>query len=154
VDDRWRRATFKTTQLLANVLARRRARALGARELFFFTPEGELLEGAASNVFAVRAGHLLTPPLDRNILPGVTRELLVQEWPGGVRELPIPKTLLQEAAELFIVSTRNPVVPVKRLDGHLFPAPLPGPVTKRVQAWLQGRMERELGPPEGGEEKP
>ena len=73
---RWRGATWKTTQLLPNVLAKKLARAAGADDVIFIADDGVVLEGAATNVFWVGDGKVRTAPLTRNILPGVTRELL------------------------------------------------------------------------------
>ena len=67
----------KTTSRMAWDLAREQARAVGVDEALLVSPDGHVLEGAASNVFVVRDGALLTPPLAQHVLPGVTRAIVI-----------------------------------------------------------------------------
>jgi D-alanine transaminase len=89
-DQRWGRCDIKSTSLLANILANTRAREAGAYEALF-TRSQRIVEASHSNVFAVVRGgdgsySLVTPPLD-NILPGVTRALILRRAPLDVRFL-------------------------------------------------------------------
>ncbi|MGH7256581.1 MAG: aminotransferase class IV, partial [Nitrospirales bacterium] len=76
-DPRWARCDIKSVNLLANVLARQRAREAGAFEVLFLRG-GEVTEGAVSNVMVVQGGTLLTPPEGPRILSGVTRAVVLE----------------------------------------------------------------------------
>jgi branched-subunit amino acid aminotransferase/4-amino-4-deoxychorismate lyase len=123
----------KTTSRLAYHLAREEARAHGADEALLVTSRGEVLEGAASNLFAVIGGELATPPLASGILPGITRALLLAACPGlGLRavERPIPREELAAAGEILLSNSVQEVVPVGILEGRALTA---GPVGGRLR---------------------
>jgi D-alanine transaminase len=143
-DPRWPFATWKTTQLLGNVLAKREAVARGADECLFIDREGFVLEGGSVNVFVVRGGRALTPPLTRNILPGVTRAILLEQFPDRVTEADIPASTLIEATEVFITSTTRPVVGVVNLDDRTLGDGFPGPVTRDLMEGLRRIIDGEL----------
>src|SRR5262245_13046246 len=69
---------IKSSNLLNNVLAIRQAQSRGAEEALLLNQEGRLAEGASTNVFVVRQGALLTPPLTAGILAGITREVVLE----------------------------------------------------------------------------
>lgn len=131
-DNRWPHATWKTTQLLGSVLAKRAARERGADEVLFFDRDGYLLEGGSTNVFVVRDGRVLTPPLTRNILPGITRQLLLERRPELVLESDVRIADLSAAEEIFIASTTRPVVAVTSIDGRPVGDGRPGRVTREL----------------------
>lgn len=143
-DERWRQAHWKTTQLLPNILAKRGAAAIGAQEAVFVDAEGVLLEGGSSNVWVVTGGVALTPPLTRNILPGVTRALLLEQASDGAREADVPKRMLDEADEVFITSTTRPVLAVVRADGKTVGDGAPGPVTRALAQRFRDLMDADL----------
>ena len=111
---------YKTTSRLAWDLARDEARIAGADEALLVTPAGEVLEGAASNVFVVRNdGVVITPPLDADILPGVTRAIVIRLARGlglDVREEPIRADALARASEVFLTNSVQEVVPLARVE--------------------------------------
>jgi branched-subunit amino acid aminotransferase/4-amino-4-deoxychorismate lyase len=115
----------KTTSRLALDLAREEARAAGADEVLLVSPDGEILEGAASNVFVVRSGgDLFTPPLSANILPGVTRAMVLElAGPLGivVHEAPIPLEMLRWAAEIFVSNSVQELLPLREVAGRRTP---------------------------------
>jgi branched-chain amino acid aminotransferase len=115
----------KTTSRLAWDLAREEARAADADEVLLFSPDGELLEGAASNVFVVRAGgDVYTPPLAADILPGVTRATVLELCgPLGiiVHEQPVPLEMLRWASEVFVTNSVQEILPLRELAGRLVP---------------------------------
>src|SRR5437764_72440 len=84
----------------------RGARAAGADEALLVSPAGEVLEGAASNLFVVRSGgDIVTPPLSADVLPGVTRALVIglcAELEIPVREATVPLEMLRRAEEAFV----------------------------------------------------
>jgi branched-subunit amino acid aminotransferase/4-amino-4-deoxychorismate lyase len=112
----------KTTSRLAWDLAREEARAAGADEVLLVSPRAEVLEGAASNVFAVRAdGALVTPPLSTDVLPGITRAIvleLARDLGLEAREAPLPLETLRLADEVFLTNSVQEVLPVATLSGR------------------------------------
>jgi D-alanine transaminase len=101
---------------------------------------GEIAETAGANVFMVKDGTVLTPPLDAGILPGVTRQLVLDLAPGlalTVREEPVSVKDLLAADEVFITSTLKEVLPVATIDGRPVGAGRPGPVTLRLLGALR-----------------
>jgi branched-chain amino acid aminotransferase len=128
---------IKSSNLLNNVLAMREAQARGAEEPVLLNQEGFVAEGASTNVFLVRGGRVMTPPLSAGILAGITREVVLEILPGlGVpfREEPLRLEDLLGADEAFMTSTTREVVPVRQVDEHRVGDGRPGPVTRRVMA--------------------
>ena len=143
-DLRWGRCDIKAISLLANVLARQAAHRRSADEAILVR-EGEVTEGAASNVFAVVEGVLLTPPRSPRLLPGVTRDLVLElaaEAGLPCREAPLPVGLVQRAEELWLTSSTREVVPVLALDGRPVGGGRPGPLWRRVHRLYQARKAR------------
>src|SRR4029079_4897014 len=101
-DVRWKGATYKTTQLLPNVLAKKQARAAGADDVVFVADDGVVLEGAATNVFWVADGRVRTAPLSRNILPGITREILKTKLDVPFEEVEAGLAAVKRASEVFM----------------------------------------------------
>lgn len=122
----------KTTSRLAYHLAREEARVAHADEALLVSPGAEgtpgrdqvlahVLEGAVSNVFAVRAGEVLTPPLSAGILPGITRRTVLALCASlGIAALEAPLTVadLHAADEVFLTNSVQEVVPVAALEGR------------------------------------
>ena len=115
----------KTTSRLAWDLAREEARAAGADEVLLISPDAEVLEGAASNVFVVRAGgDIFTPPLSADILPGVTRATVLEICrPLGIihHEAPIPLEMLRWASEVFVTNSVQEILPLREVAGRRIP---------------------------------
>ncbi|HEX5415642.1 MAG TPA: D-amino acid aminotransferase [Chloroflexota bacterium] len=135
-DDRWARCYIKTTQLLPNALARERAKRLGADDAIFLR-DGFVMEASAANVFIVKNEDLLTPPLTNYILPGITREVIVElaEQVGvPVREEPITQQQLYTADEVFITGTNSELGPVVEVDGRKVGDGKIGPIFARLLA--------------------
>lgn len=127
----------KTGARGAHVRAQRAARAAGAHEALFVDAAGRVTEGTSSNLFLVRGGLLLTPPLDAGILEGVTRGVVLRLAAAeGVRaeERPLTTADLAQADELFITSTAREILPATRLGAAAVGQGRPGPVTARLHA--------------------
>ena len=125
-------ADAKIGNYLLAVLAMRAARARGAREALIEDSHGCVLEGAASNLFAVIAGKLVTAPESSAILPGITRGHVLElaRAAGMPVELrPIAKTELTSAQEVFVCSSIRELVPVVNIDGNAVGNGTPGPAT-------------------------
>jgi len=146
-DTRWARCDLKTTGLLANVLANQQAKAAGAYEALFLRGAGAdcaAVEASHSNVFAVVGGELVTHPLGDNILPGITREVILRRAGElGVRARE-GRVLLSDlrpggrATELFTTATTTEIMPIVRLDGQAMGSSggAVGPVARKLrEAW-------------------
>src|SRR6478736_2781575 len=114
-------ARLKTTSYGENVRALARAREKGASEAVFANLQGHLCEGTGTNIFYVVDGELRTPTLASGCLAGITRALLL-EWYGGV-EVDEPIEVVEQASEVFLVSTTRDVQAVARWDDRELPAP-------------------------------
>ena len=138
-DPRWQRCDIKAITLLANVLLRQEAVEGGAAEALLIR-DGLAVEGAASNLFVVQAGVLLTPPLGPGLLPGITRELVLElARAAGIpaHEQPVPEALLRECDELLLTSSTKEILPVTTLDGAPVDTGRPGPVFHRLHGLYQ-----------------
>jgi branched-subunit amino acid aminotransferase/4-amino-4-deoxychorismate lyase len=106
---------LKTVNYLGNLQAKQAAKAAGCDEALFIDFAGLILEGATSNVFVVKGGEVLTPPLDGRILPGVARSRVLQLLKNG-REGAIPSGLFPDADEVFVTNALLGVMPVAAVD--------------------------------------
>ncbi len=143
-DIRWKCCDIKAIALLGNLLLRQEAVEAGCAEAILIR-DGEATEGAASNLFLVRAGILLTPPKGPFLLPGITRDLVLElARDNGIeaREAPIPAQWLHDAEELWVTSSTREILPVTRLDGEAVGAGRPGPLWARMHALFQGYKAR------------
>ncbi len=139
--------SIKSNNLLNSALATQEAMQRGAYEALMRNHRGELAEGAQSNIFIVKAGELLTPPLAAGILAGITRELILELAPAlGIpaRETTLRDEDLFGADEAFLSVTTREIVPVVRVDDRAIGSGAPGPVTLRVLAEFRRRARAGL----------
>jgi branched-chain amino acid aminotransferase len=106
-------AGLKTTSYAENVVALDRAHHDGSSEAIFANTAGDLCEGTGSNIFLVRGGELLTPPLTSGCLAGITRELVL-EWTDA-REATLSLDDLRRADEAFLTSSTRDVQPIHQV---------------------------------------
>jgi D-alanine transaminase len=137
-DIRWARCDIKSTALLANVLLRQEAQDAGAAEAILVRSDGRVTEGSSSTVFIVREGQLLTPPNGTEILPGTSRDAvleLAEDWlPVQIRTFTVDE--LRAADEVWIASAGRGVLPVTSVDGRPIGTGQPGAAWRRMyQAW-------------------
>jgi branched-chain amino acid aminotransferase len=111
---------IKCASYAENLIALDQARRAGADEALFFNTRGELCEAATANVFLVRDGEVLTPPLSSGCLPGTMRAQVMARI--AVKEQSLTAADVAAAEELFVTSATRGVVPVVRLDGRVLPA--------------------------------
>ncbi len=120
-DLRWKRCHIKSTALLGNVLHHQQGVAAGYQETILFNEQAELTEGSSCNAFIVKNGVISTPPLDHQILPGITRLLLLQILRAHstltVEERVIHKTEVLSADEVWLTSSSKELMPVVAIDG-------------------------------------
>ncbi len=133
-DIRWHLCNIKAITLLANVLQRQRAVDEDAMEAILIR-DGLAHEGAASNLFIVKKGALITPPKGPQLLPGITRDLVLElAADAGLphREADIFEAELRDADEVWLTSSTREVMPVTRLNGKAVADGRPGPLWRRM----------------------
>ncbi len=141
-DQRWGRTDIKSVGLLPNVLAHQQAMESGAVEALFVR-EGAVLEGTHSNIFAVIAGEVITPPKSNHILSGITRQgvlELCQNLAVPFHERQLGEEAAFNAEELFITGTTVEITPVVQLNGQEVGTGKAGGVTRK----LQGQFQRQV----------
>lgn len=136
-------AGLKTISYADNALALAYAKERGGSEAIFGNLAGNLCEGTGSNIFVVRDGRLITPPLASGPLAGVTRALVL-DWAGG-EEADIPLAELYEVDEAFLTSTTRDVQPIRAVDGTVI-SEEPGPVTHKAMEAFAARSASDLDP--------
>ena len=121
-DIRWQRVDIKSVALLPNVLAKQSARERGAREAWLTDAQGRVTEGASSNAWIVnRDGKLITHPLGQDILPGITRSVVIDAIKSqglAFEERAFTVEEAYEAREAFITSASQIVLPVVSINGR------------------------------------
>ena len=142
VDDiRWQRCDIKVVDLLPNILAKQDALQAGAAEAIMVR-DGFALEGSSSNLFVIRKGEVYTHPKDNLILPGITREIIL-ELLGALglkfHEQAIPENWLYLADELWITSSAREILAATTIDHHTVGDGVPGKLWKDVYALYQQR---------------
>ncbi len=138
-DLRWKLCCIKATTLLANVLARQTAAEQGAAEAILIR-DGLALEGAASNLFIVAKGLLITPPKGDELLPGITRDLILELAAQNsieFKEQSITQEELNAADEIWLSSSVREIVPVIKLDGAIQGNGSPGPLWQKMNQLYQ-----------------
>lgn len=136
---------IKSCNLLNNILAMREAQSRGAMEAILLNHRGEVAEGAGSNIFLVRQGAVVTPPLSAGILAGITREILMEVAAGAghpVREQTLVAGDLFAADELFFTSTLKELAPIRAIDTSAVGDGKPGPITKSLLAAYRAAVPR------------
>jgi D-alanine transaminase len=135
-DLRWGRCDIKSTNLLANVLAMQAAKDAGGMEALFYLPDDTITEGTHTSAFGVLDGAVLTAPNSPDILPGITRGLilrLAEKVKVPLREHVLTRADLPRVTELFLTGTTSEVMPIVKVDGKPIANGKPGPVTRRLQ---------------------
>jgi branched-chain amino acid aminotransferase len=134
---------IKSNNLINNALAMQEAIRRGAEEALMLNQAGELTECAQSNVFLVRDGALRTPPLSAGLLPGVTREYVLELAASlgiDAREARLMPDDLRTADEIFLTGTTREVTPVVAVDDQAIGSGRPGPVASRLLAEYRSRV--------------
>ena len=112
---------LKSLNYLTNIRAKRQALADGCDETLFIAPDGQVLEGATTNVFIVQNRTVSTPPLSTGILPGVMRaQVLRLSAPAAVRERAITLVEMLAANEVFVTNALLGIMPVAQVDARAY----------------------------------
>jgi branched-chain amino acid aminotransferase len=144
-------AGVKTISWLNSVWAVGEAHREGFDEVVLLNERGEVSECTAANIFAVKAGKVVTPPLSSGCLEGVTRGVLM-EIAGEANTTIIEQTMraedLYSADEVFVTSTNRNVIGVKEIAGHTIGDGTTGSITKKLdeafEAYINEYVERRL----------
>lgn len=142
-DLRWGRCDIKSLNLLPNVLAKQRAQEAGAFEAIFIR-RGRVTEGAASNIFLVVQGMLITPVEGPFILSGITRKVVIelaQDTGITVEERSVRVHELFQADEVFITGTTIEVLAITELDGRRIGKGRPGSLTLWLREMFRKAVE-------------
>jgi len=141
-----------TANYLNAQLATIEAAESGFGEAIVLDEHGEVSEGAAMNLFAVRGGELWTPPLSASILEGITRDsilTLARDFGLPVVERTVSRSMLYSSDELFLTGTSAEVTPIRSVDRIEIGDGRPGPVTRklmeRFEAIAHGRVDDPYG---------
>lgn len=134
-------AGVKTISWLNSVWAVREAQRDGFDEVVLLNERGEVSECTAANIFAVKAGKVITPPLNSGCLEGVTRGVLMEiasEAGTSVSEQTMRLDDLYQADEVFVTSTNRNVIGVKEIAGHIIANGTTGPITRKLDEVFEG----------------
>ena len=136
-ENRWPRVDIKSVSLLPNVLAKQAAREAGAYEAWYVDPQGQVTEGSSSNAWIVtKDGRVVTRHTDNFILAGITRAVLknvLEALQLRLEERAFTPSEAYEAAEAFVSSAGQLVMPVVKIDGRAIGDGKPGSVAKRLR---------------------
>ena len=126
---------IKSLNYLNNILAKIEANNAGVEEAVMLNSEGYVAEGTADNLFIVKQGKLLTPPLSAGALYGITRATVIElaEQTGlKVSEPNLTRYDLFNADECFVTGTGAEIMPVVKIDGRVIGSGKPGPITQQL----------------------
>ncbi|HHW06117.1 MAG TPA: D-amino-acid transaminase [Clostridia bacterium] len=146
-DLRWARCNIKSLNLLPNVLAKQAALDHGAFEAVLYK-EGYVTEGSVSNAFIVSQGQVRTAPADHRILPGITRQQVIDlcgQLGIAVRETPFTPEELMNADEAFLTGSGIEVLPVVKANDTLINGGKVGPVTRQLQQAFKELIIKQCG---------
>ncbi|MDQ7072705.1 MAG: D-amino-acid transaminase [Gammaproteobacteria bacterium] len=138
-DIRWQNCNIKAITLLPNSMLKQQALEAGALEALLIR-DGFLTEGAASNAFVVVDGIIYTAPKDEKVLPGITREVVIEIAKANTMPLiekAVTEAQLKQADEIWVSSSTKEVVPITVLDGEPVGEGIPGPIWQRMDALYQ-----------------
>ncbi|MGZ8143143.1 MAG: D-amino acid aminotransferase [Methylosarcina sp.] len=142
-DGRWQMCHIKAITLLANLLYRQEANDKDCTEAILVKGD-HVTEGAASNVFAVIDGTLVTPPKSNELLPGITRDVLLEIAEKNhisYREESISTEMLKNAEEIWLTSSIREIMPVVELDSNRIGGGKPGPVWELMNRLFQNHKQ-------------
>ncbi|MBE7501945.1 MAG: branched-chain-amino-acid transaminase [Verrucomicrobiales bacterium] len=127
---------IKSLNYLNNILAKIEANIAGVEEAIMLNAEGYVAECTGDNLFILKAGQLLTPPLSAGALYGITRGTVIElarEAGIPVSETNLTRYDVFNADECFLTGTGAEIVPVVKVDGRVIGTGRPGAVTRRLE---------------------
>nr|VFK38107.1 MAG: D-alanine transaminase [Candidatus Kentron sp. TC] len=145
-DIRWGRCDIKSIALIGNILLRQEATDVGCLETILIR-DGRITEGAASNVFIVRQGRVMTPPASPLLLRGITRDFVIEQCAEAnlpIHEVTVSEAALRDADEAWITGSLMGIAPVVEIDGAPVGSGRPGPLWEKIHALFR-RCWRDSG---------
>jgi D-alanine transaminase len=142
-DVRWKRCNVKTTQLLPNVMAKQEAFEHDCLDAIFVR-DGMITETSHANVVAIVQGTLWTHPINGSVLPGVTRDVVLELANKNgvpVREEAMTVDAFLKADEVFLIGTLSDIMPIVKVDGKQIGNGKPGPVSLKLFKALRERLD-------------
>jgi branched-chain amino acid aminotransferase len=137
---------IKSCNFLTNILIREKAHRQNSAEGILMDDQGRITEGTTSNIFIVKDGTLMTPAINENVLPGITRQAVLDIAPR-LRIPVVQKSITAEdiyhAEEVFITNSRIEIMPVQRVDDRTIGGAGPGPITRRLHMEFLKTVEGE-----------
>jgi branched-chain amino acid aminotransferase len=136
--------SHKLLNYLENIFAKDEAHCNGAQEAIFLTRDRLVLEGASSNIFFIKGNTVYTPPLTQNILPGITRKVIIEickENGIRIRERRIHYREFISADEIFKTSSIAGIVPVRKIDRFAITGEIPGNITTKLMELYLSKVE-------------
>lgn len=148
-DYRWQRNDLKVTSLIANCMAAQAAHESGCIEVMQIGSDGYVTEGSHTSIFAVRDGKILVSPSSSKVLPGITKQQILELAAAsqiGIQEQRFKQDEIKDIDEMFLTGTPEEIVPIVKVDNQVIGDGTPGPVTKKLHAafmesvrtWLAG----------------
>jgi len=138
---------LKSTCYMENILARMAARATGCDEAILLNEQGYLAEGSTTNIFLASNGELITPSLESGVLPGITREAVLEIARAAnikTMERQVELKELIEAEEAFVTNSILELMPLTLLDGKPIGTGKPGQLTKELLAAYRKLVDEAL----------
>ena len=137
-DLRWKRCHIKSTALLGNVIHYQQGYASGNHECLLYNEHNQLTEGSAVNAFIVKDGVVSTPILDNQILPGITRGIIIDcikaDGSISLEERVIPMDEVHNADEVWISRSSKEIAAIIAIDGVKVGDGTVGPVWEKAFA--------------------
>jgi branched-chain amino acid aminotransferase len=138
---------LKSTSYLENFLARREARAAGVNEVVLLNENSFVAEGSSTNIFLVSQEMLITPSVESGVLPGITREVVL-ELAQTMKIITLMRQVeldeLLKADEVFLTSSTIEIMPLTQLDNKPIGSGKPGPITQQLMSSYKELVAKEL----------
>jgi len=139
---------IKSTNYLDNLIARQEAKDRGADDAVLLNSRGYLTEGTSSNLFLVRRGRITTPDEECGLLPGVTREAVMELCEEHGQACDTAFLVLDDllgADEAFFTVSTGEIVPIAEVEGNAIGLKCPGPITLGLSGAYRDLVRKELG---------
>lgn len=138
--------TMKTVNYMENLLARQQAKVAGVDDVLFLNEKGQLAEASASNIFMVNKNVLKTPPQNSGILPGITRNVILElalQMNIETYEADIQLEEIIEADEAFLTNSILEIMPLTNISGKAICYGKPGSITRRLRTAYKELVRKE-----------
>jgi D-alanine transaminase len=134
-DNRWNHCDIKSIALLGNILLRQEGRAQQAEEVLLVRENGHIVEGTTTNYFIVKNNTIITPPLNHEILPGITRQIIINLCKAHDIKLVEKNINLAElisADEVWLSSSTKEIRPVTKVNNTVINNGQPGKMWQKM----------------------